>query len=137
MTIKGRDVPVLYGQDSDIIGFVVRCESSDAEFESDIADFAEQYKSGERDAYDDDGEEIDPKTITDEQARELAIDDLNGDWGRDGWRVTWVNYEDGQLTFQGDREGWTIFPTLLAAQDFIDKHLSDTDETLEIWGVID
>jgi hypothetical protein len=143
VSVKGRNVPVLFGQDSDIIGFVIRCEMSDEEFDSDILTFAAEFKSGDREALDEEGEVIDPATITDEQAHALAVEELTeGDWGRDGWRVSWVHWESpsdrpgyDRLTFQANREGWTIFPTLLAAQDFIDKHMPDTSETLEIWGV--
>jgi hypothetical protein len=148
MTLKALEegdigaIPVRF-DDPGVQGFAIRCEQPQEETEADIADFADSFLRGDMTALDEDGEDIDYTTITPEQALVFARREIEeGDWGRDGWAVSWVRWESpsdrpdyDRLTFVGDREEMTLFPSVEAARAFIDAHLKDTNDALEIWGI--
>lgn len=133
-------IQVLFADSPGIIGWAIRKQQSQAETDSDIADFAEQFKNGDREALDDDDQVIDPATITDEEALEFATEEiLYGDWGRDGWAVTWVNIENGIVNFQGgDRDqAMFLFETQAEAVTIAESLQAENPEScLEVWAMI-
>jgi hypothetical protein len=132
-------IPILYAESTDIIGWAIRCEQSDEDTAADIADFAEQYMSGDREALDDEGEVVKYTTLTFAQATEYARQELlEGDWGRDGWTVSWVSLSaDFEITYTGDREQMHLFPTAHLAVQFAEALAADgSDEKMEVWGIV-
>jgi hypothetical protein len=133
-------IPVRFEDSTDIIGWAIHCEQSDEDTAADIADFADSIMRGDREVEDEDGEVIDHTTITEEQALEFArIDIEEGDWGRDGWTVTWVNTEDGEVQYRGgDRdEAMTLFATKEEAVALAERlALDGSTETMEVWAIV-
>lgn len=105
--------------------YLVRVTISDNEYESDIEEYAAQIREGERPVFDDDGNEIDPATLTGEELRRAAIDELG-----DLWCDLWMYEGNGSGL---DRGPAVRFPTREAAQAAIDAmpEYGDTYEIVE------
>ena len=132
-------IQVLFADSEGIIGWAIRSQQSQTETNDDIAELAEEFKNGNREALDDDDQIIDHVTITDEEAWQFATAEiLHGDWGRDGWAITWVNIENGTVTYQGgDRDqAMFLFATQAEAVALAEILLAkDPESHLEVWAM--
>ena len=137
-------VEIKFADSPGIIGWAIRCEQPEEETQSDIADFAETYLRGDREAYDEEGEVVDHTTMTQEQALVFARREIEeGDWGRDGWSVSWVSINTTgldafEITFVGDRDEMHLFPTADLAVQFAEALIAGgSKEKMEVWGIIE
>lgn len=104
--------------------FRVMVQSSDEEFEQDVQEFQSQILDRSREVEDEDGNVLDPSSLTAEQLREAALDEMGEDWN-----YLWLYKPDatGRRTAGIDRDSAEIFATREEAQAAIDAYGPTTD----------
>lgn len=132
-----KDIKVM--NDPNAVCYMIRCEQSEEETESDLQEIMASIKAGHLTEvlFDEEtGDEIPGDKMTAEQLREAAEEYIS-DSSRDGWAVSWVKVKEpgaGGVVYVADRDAATQFESLQAALLFAGALRTDND--IEIWGMV-